>query len=233
MATIIDKKRIRRGLTALAWMSVLLFAGKAMAQPSADLTPGEIEIKAAFVYKFTGYVEWPRSSLGEPDNAITIGVAGAAEIVDELRRIVAGRTVQGRGISIRPVSSENDVRGVHVLFIGADANARMGRLLETARQRPILVITDAPDGLERGAMINFVMVKRRVQFEIAVEPAEKAGLSLSSRLLSVAFRVKKGDLELDVYLAGCGAPLRPSYKTPTSVVFFTPTEKETAVVSFA
>lgn len=233
MATIIDNKRIRRALTALGWMSTLLFAGNAIAQPSADLTPGEIEVKAAFVYKFTGYVEWPRSSLGEPDNAITIGVAGAAEIADELRRIVAGRTVQGRGISIRPVNSENDVRGVHVLFIGADANARMGRLLETARQRPILVITDAPDGLERGAMINFVMVKRRVQFEIAVEPAEKAGLSLSSRLLSVAFRVKKGDLDLDVHLAGYGAPLRPSYKTPTSVVFFTPTEKETAAVSFA
>lgn len=196
--------RPRRWLGLLA--SALLLAGPVAAQPEEEHAPGETEIKAAFVYKFTGYAEWPRPALGEADSPLVIGVAGADDIAAELRRIVSGRTVRDRPVNVRTVNSASDVAGVHVLFIGSDAGPRMARFIEAARNRPILVISDAPDGLERGAMINFVMVKRRVQFEIAVEPAEKAGLALSSRLLAVAFRVKKGGLGADTHIAQRATP---------------------------
>jgi len=190
---------VRQWLAVLLWMTWLFSSAHATAQPD-DVSPGETEIKAAFLYKFTGYVEWPKSSFKDAHSPISIGVVGAEEIADELRRIVSGRSVQGRRLTVTVANSEGELSGVHVLFIGRDATAR-ARLIETARQRPILIVTDTPDGLERGSIINFVMVKRRVQFEISVDAAEKAGLALSSRLLSVAVRVKKGDIEADLYLA--------------------------------
>jgi hypothetical protein len=194
-------------LAVLLWLGGLFLSSYAIAQPD-DASFGEIQIKAAFLYKFTGYVEWPKSSFKDADRPITIGMVGAEEITEELRRVVSGRSVQGRGLTITVVNKDSDLSGVHVLFIGRDAAAGMTRLIEAARQRPILIVTDMPDGLERGSVINFVMVKRRVQFEISVDAAEKAGLVLSSRLLAVALRVKKGDIESEVYLAWLGEPGR-------------------------
>ncbi len=203
---------IRRWLTVLLWLSGLFSSSYAAAQPD-DVSPGEIQIKAAFLYKFTGYVDWPKSSFKDANSPITIGVVGADEIADELRHMVSDRTVQSRPLNVIVVSKESDLSGVHVLFIGRDASARLARLIEAVRQRPILTVTDIPDGLERGGMINFVIAKRRVQFEIAVDAAEKAGLVLSSRLLSVALRVKKGNIEPDTYLVllDSAFPLWSSY----------------------
>lgn len=228
------RRRLHGWLAALI-ATGLVFFGNAMAQESAG--PAEIEVKAAFVYKFAGYVEWPKSSLSA-DGPLTIGVAGAPEIESELHRIARGRTVGGRSIDIRSVSNENDVRGVQVLFIGGDATAATDRLIAAARQAPILLITDMVGGLDRGAMINFVMVQRRVQFEIAIEPAEKAGLGLSSRLLAVALRVKKGDIASDVLLADTqiGGERTLAFRSrpsPTQRVFFTTADKETRFVSLA
>ena len=218
------------------WLAALIssaaLCGNAVAQEGAG-GPAEAAVKAAFVYKFVGYVEWPDSSVaGGP---LTIGVAGAPEIEAELRRIAPGRTVARRSIDVRSVTNESDVRGVQVLLIGAEANARTDRLIAAARQSPILVITDTADGLERGAMINFVMVKRRVQFEIALEPAEKAGLALSSRLLSVALRVKKGDIPSDVLLAAIriDGARRALSRSAMARVFFTIRAKERRFVSLA
>lgn len=196
-------------MAVLLWTGGLVLSACAAAQAD-DLSSAEIQIKAAFLYKFTAYVEWPKSSFKDPESPITIGVVGAEEVADELRRIVSGRSVQNRGLTVEVVNKESELTGVHVLFVGREAAARAARLIEGARQRPILIVTDAADGLDRGSIINFVMVKRRVQFEISVDAAEKAGLALSSRLLAVALRVKKGDIEPALfYLAapGGGAPL--------------------------
>jgi hypothetical protein len=237
MTKLLRSDLVRQWFTVLIWMSSLFASGYAGAQGD-DVSPGEIQIKAAFLYKFTGYVEWPKSSFKDPDSPITIGVAGAEEIVDELRRIVAGRSVQSRRLTVTVVNRESDLSGVHVLYIGRDASARLGRLVEVARQRPILTVTDVPEGLG-GGMINFVMIKRRVQFEISVEAAEKAGLVLSSRLLAVAVRVKKGNIEADPYLAQRDvAALWPRYWVWLGPVngrrrFFLGNLKEIEFVSFA
>ena len=97
-------------------------------------------------------------------------------------------------------------------------------------------VTDTADGLDRGSIINFLVVKKRVQFEISVEAAEKTGLVLSSRLLAVALRVKKGNIEADPYLAQHLLPqiLFPLARRDERATHF-PAEKrkETEVVSFA
>lgn len=150
-------------------------------------------VKAAFLYHFAGYVQWP-ASLGA-DDPIVIGVMSAPAVESELRRIAPTRRVQNRELRIVHVADPDDFAGLHVLFIGSSQNGRLWRLVPAAAEHNLLVVTDAEDGLEQGSVINFVTTER-VQFEISLEAAGKAGLRLSSRLLAVALRVKKGEAAL-------------------------------------
>lgn len=146
------------------------------------------EVKAAFLYHFGSYVEWPTATESQPP--LTIAVLGAPGVAGELARLVPGRTVQGRPVQVRTLRTIGDLGGEEVLFIGAQENSRLSQLIEAVGSRPTLIITDAPNGLSEGAMINFQLIEERVRFEIAVGPAESAGLRLSSRLLSAAVRVE-------------------------------------------
>ena len=155
-------------------------------------------VKAAFLYHFAGYVQWP-ATLGA-DDPIVIGVMSAPAVESELRRIAPARRVQNRPLRIAHVADMADFAGLHVLYIGSSENARLWRLVPAAAEHQLLLVTDAADGLEHGSVINFV-TGERVQFEISLDAADKAGLRLSSRLLAVALRVKKGEAGV-LWLAG-------------------------------
>lgn len=148
----------------------------------------EDEVKAAFLYHFATYVEWPESM--RRSESITIAVLGAPAVVTQLRAFLPGHTIQNRPVVVRALSNINDVRDAHVLFIGAENNGRLRQLVDRVGQRPVLVVTDAADGLEHGAMVNFQVVEERLRFEISLPAAESVGLMLSSRLLSTAMRVE-------------------------------------------
>jgi hypothetical protein len=148
------------------------------------------QVKAAFLYNFGGFVEWP--SEARMQEGIVIGVLGDEAVESELRRNVAGRTLENRPVSVRHVENAEQAAGVHILFVGARENARLPSLLAALRARPILVVTEAREALEQGAVINFV-VTNRVQFEVSLPAAARARLRLSPRLLQVAVRVQKGE----------------------------------------
>lgn len=147
----------------------------------------ETEIKAAFLYNFGSYVQWPTDA--DADEPITFAVLNAPAIEQALERLVDGRTLQNRPVRVRRVRSVNELDGDDVLFIGSTENWRLRQLL-AAIAGPTLVVTDAPDGLTAGSMINFQLIDERVRFEVALPAAEAAGLTLSSRLLSAALRVE-------------------------------------------
>lgn len=171
--------------------AVLLLLGAALeAQPTsaaATSAESETETKAAFLYNFGSYVQWPRdAAASEP---ITIAVLNAAGVEEALERLVQGRTLQNRPVRVRHLRSVDELAGEEILFIGAAENWRL-RQLVAAVTGPTLIVTDAPDGLEAGSMINFQLVDQRVRFEVRLPAAEAAGLVLSSRLLSAALRVE-------------------------------------------
>jgi len=146
------------------------------------------EVKAAFLYRFGTYVEWPAAkAAGDP---ITIAVLGAPSVAMLLSDYVPGRTIQGRQVEVRSITQIEDVRDAELLFIDREHSARLPELVEALGNRPVLVVTDAPDGLQRGAMVNFQLIDQRVRFEISLRNAKAAGLVLSSRLLSAAIRVE-------------------------------------------
>lgn len=145
------------------------------------------EVKAAFIYHFATFVQWPETT--QSGQVFAIAVLGADGIAAELEQFLPGRAIQDRPIAVRRLRSINDVRDAAVLFIGAGENFRLPKLIRQVEDRPMLVVTDAPNGLEDGAMINFQVVDQRVRFEISLTAAERAGLELSSRLLSAAMFV--------------------------------------------
>lgn len=185
-----------RGL--LRWGLGLLVLLAAMSLPSpaaygqANVTPEEV--KAAFLLRFAGFVDWPAPA--RPNGRLVIGVVEGNDVEVELRRFAASR----EGPVVRSVEAPSDLAGVHILFIGSRDPARLSRWISAARPLPILVVTDTAEGLERGSMLNFVTTDR-VQFEASADAAARAGLRLNPRLLAVATRVKKGGLGGDALFA--------------------------------
>jgi hypothetical protein len=185
---------IIRGLVAACSLLVALGGMQAARAEAEDGSEAlERQVKAAFLYKFAGYVEWPEANLPRPDTPITIGVLGADTLAAELSRLVAGRTVNNRAITAKRLKPGDSLAGINVLFIGKEETARLSQLLPVTRPRAILTVTESEGALAHGSVINFTLVERRVRFEISLDSAEKSGLKLSSRLLTVAQQVYTGN----------------------------------------
>ncbi len=167
----------------------------ALAQaPAVNSTAAASEerIKGVSIYKFLNYVEWPANAFDKPDSPYVIGVLSADEVADELARIAAGRTMNNRGVIVKRLQPGEPFNGIHVLFIGKNERSRQAQLLKQLQLQPKLLITETDGALAQGSMINFKMVDERVRFEVALDPVEKSGLKLNSRMLAVALSVIKG-----------------------------------------
>jgi len=184
---------LRRLLAGAGLLAVLLVpVPAALAQTSVT----ERGVKAAFVYKFLGYVEWPAQAFARPDAPIVVGVLGADDIAGEIADVVKGRSVDGRLIEVRRLHAGDSLAGLHVLFIGAAERGRTAALMKSAHARGILTITENDDAADQASIINLVVTDGRVRFDVVLEAAERAGIKLSSRLLAVArvVRMPAGNL---------------------------------------
>lgn len=147
-------------------------------------------VEAAYLHKLPGFVEWSAQAFAGPSSPIVVGVAGAPAVLEELARIAKGRLVVGRSIEARAIDAAADLpRELHVLFIGPEAARSARSLVEAARARHALIVTDLPDGLAAGAAVQFVQVDGRLRFEISLAGARRCELKLSSQLMSVAWKV--------------------------------------------
>jgi hypothetical protein len=165
-------------------------APAAVAQTSASSTALERRVKAAFLYKFLGYAEFPANAFADAGAPLIIGVVDADDLAAELAHIVAGRTAGSHGITVRTLRESEIGTPVHMLFVGGQDAGRVGRLLRQASA--LLVVTESDNALPQGSTINFRIIDERVRFDVALDAAEKNGIKLSSRLLTVANRVQKG-----------------------------------------
>jgi hypothetical protein len=183
------RRAARMAMLCLALCSLI---PAAMAQASAPAS--EERVIAASLYRFLGYIEWPPSAFARADSPYVIGVVGADDIVEELSRVAAGRSMNNRPVSVRKLLFGDPLNGTHVLFIGRAEKTRQRQLLRQAQAQPVLVVTESEGALAQGSMINFRLVDDRVRFEVALDPIEKSGLKINSRMLSVAISVTKEPL---------------------------------------
>jgi hypothetical protein len=172
-----------------AWLALfllLLGGGVAPLHAQEVVQASEARVKAAFLFKFGDYVEWPAESFAGA-NDFTIGVLGADDLAGELSTLVAGRNVAGRPVTVRRLRPGEALRGVQVLFVAKPADA--GPALASLSGQPTLVVTDSARGLPPESVINFVRVAERLRFDVSLPAARARGLKVSSRLLVVARKV--------------------------------------------
>ena len=176
--------RRHRSLRAL----LFVFAGAVAATAAfAQREASEASVKAAFLYKFANYIEWPANAFAGPAAPLVIGVEGADEVAGELERLAPGRSVNGHPLAVKRLKEGESARGIHILFIGKEKATAAA--VRATHQEGALTVTEGERGLETGSAINFVTVGERVGFEVSLDAAEKSGHRISSRMLTVARRV--------------------------------------------
>lgn len=148
----------------------------------------EQKLKAAYLYRFAAYVEWPEESFESGDGPFVIGVAGSDEVTEQLSQIVAGRHVGGHPVEVRRIDRSTQLDGLHMLYLTGD-RVMVEHILGHARGKPLLTVTDSEHGFARGSMVNFVIADNRLRFEVALRRVNTGRLRISSRMLAAAHKV--------------------------------------------
>jgi hypothetical protein len=175
--------RLLRGLPRMA--VVVALAGSAAGGIQAQRRP-EYQVKAAYLYGFSRFVEWPASAPAAGGPAFVLCVLGDDPFGRELDGVTVGAVMKDKPVSIRRISQLDESGPCHTLFISASEGDRLGNILETLDHRPVLTVSDAPQFAQRGGMIGFFLDGSRVRFVVNLAAAQEAGLVLNSELLRVA-----------------------------------------------
>lgn len=175
---------------AVALVSLLFFACTAALGADAAQTK-EYQIKAAFVLNFAKFLEWPEGRFEGSDQPISIGVVGETPLTAELQSIVKDRKVRGRSVLVKSATSADDVRNVHLLFVGAGQSAAFGGIRTAAQSGSVLTVGESPEFEAAGGIITFLIEGDKVRFAINMSSAEQAHLKISAQLQQLATSVRR------------------------------------------
>jgi hypothetical protein len=153
-----------------------------------DASYSEDVVKAAYLHRFAAYVEWPMPA--RPATPFTIGVLGSDAVLAQLQRLLPEINIQGRPASARAVKNAADLEDVSILYVAPGRLAGAKAILAAAKSRAVLLVTDDPDGLASGGVINFVRMGSNVRFEVSQPAADRSHLKIDAALLSVAAHVE-------------------------------------------
>ncbi len=172
-----------------------LLAWLALATPACAIDAGpslERQVKAAYLFKFAGYVDWPDGSFARPDSPLVIGVAGNDALAEQLEQMVIGRQANGRAVQVRRLRRGDATAGLHILFIGTLERQAMAELMAAARGQALLTVSDSDEAHQQGSMINFLIADDKLRFEVALKPVAAQRLRISARMLAAAYKVQPG-----------------------------------------
>lgn len=175
----------RSSSAGLLLLAVLLAAPRADA---ATETAAEYDVKAAFLYNFTKFVEWPSWAFHDDRSTVRLCVLGEDPFGGSLQEF-AESEVAGRRVTVLRVRSMGAPAGCQILFVSRSERERLPLILREVRNAPVLTVGDMQGFLEQGGIVNFVLDGSKVRFEISQEAAARAGIRISSRLLRLATRV--------------------------------------------
>jgi hypothetical protein len=168
-------------------MGLLMMSGPIIARADDDSL--EFAVKAAFLTKFVPFVDWPGGAFFAPDGSVHICVAGRDPFGDLLNRVADRQVVAGHSIVVQRLPAVTRDSGCQILFAVGSREQSVADMLAVVRGTPVLTMTDdSPDAQSRG-IINFVIRDNRVRFEIDDNAAAQNGLTISSKLLSLAVRI--------------------------------------------
>ena len=180
-------KKILRAAWSAPLIAFVLFL--CASRPALSNTLREYEIKAAYLYNFINYIEWPEQSLPPAGGVLTIGVVGENPFGPSLDPL-NGKQIKGRTLAVKQVSSPADLKNCQIVFISASEKERFPQILESLKDARIVTVSEIDGFAEHGGVINFYSDRNKVRFEINHELARSKGLTISSELLKLARLVK-------------------------------------------
>ncbi len=173
---------VRRLVLSIIAMSLGAIASPALAQAPAS----EAQVKAAFVYNFLKFIEWPSNTFVGPQDSLIVGIIGGGATASATARLLEGKLVSGRPIGIRRLDAGDAIGAFHAVFIGEVEPRSAARTLSAVEADAILSIGEDAGFVHRGGIIGLLVEGQKVRFEINAEAAERASLKISSKLLALA-----------------------------------------------
>jgi hypothetical protein len=158
----------------------LAFAAPAQAQAPT----GEAQVKAAFVYNFLKFVEWPPGSF-RPDEPLVVAVVGDGPTAEATTQFLSAKLVGSRPLVVRRATWDGPLEGVHAVFVTESDAGRLRRILAAASMAGVLSIGEGAGFASSGGVIALVVDERKVRFDIDMDVAQTAGLRVSSKLLAL------------------------------------------------
>ena len=154
----------------------------------------QYKVKAAFVYNFAKFVEWPASAFAQSDTPLVIGILGDDPFEGGLDDFVVGRRIGTHELRVKHFHAVSEVGGAgcHILFISASERHRLPQILSYLETRSIVTIGDTDGFAEQGGMLGLRVEARNVGFEINEAAARAVGIRISSSLLELAKKVWRG-----------------------------------------
>jgi hypothetical protein len=165
-------------LEALVLFTVLNFA--------AAQSATEYQVKAAFLFNFAKFVEWPADAFPTGDAPLQICVLGQDPFGGDFEQVIEDKTVNGHRLEIIHPSGVPQARACQILFVASSQKQQTREILQGIKGASVLTVGDTSGFAKAGGIINFVLDENRVRFEINPKAAERAHLKLSARLLTVA-----------------------------------------------
>lgn len=152
----------------------------------------EYRVKAAFLYNFAKFVEWPATAFESSAAPVSICILGNDPFGDAIE-VIRTKTVGGRKLDVRRLSGLNGLPHCHILFISASEGDRLAEILKLIRKRDILTVADMKGFARAGGIINLVRKNETIQFEINLDAVERTDLKISSQLLKLAEIIRDGE----------------------------------------
>lgn len=146
----------------------------------------QYQIKAAYLFNFTQFVEWPVNAFPETKAPLIIGILGENPFSTYLEEIISGKQVSGHPLVVQQYKEVEEIKTCHVLFINLADTDKLDQTMASLKARSILTVSDRDNFIQEGGMIRFISKNNKIQIQINPEPAKEANLVISSKLLRVA-----------------------------------------------
>jgi hypothetical protein len=171
----------------LLLLSALVIASippsSAQAQDSARVD----KVKAAFIYQFTNYIDWPDDAgLKKPTDHFVIEIFGSTSLRDELLLLAQSKTVKGHVIEVVVAEDIGRLKPAPIVIVATNEETILSKAVGKLKNTPSLIVSQGPDFAKKGAMINFFVEKDRLRFEINRNGMANARLKAGSQLLALA-----------------------------------------------
>jgi YfiR/HmsC-like len=152
----------------------------------AQQPPTEYQIKAAFLFNFAKFVEWPAEAFSDSNAPIVIGVLGKNVFGTDLENTIRDKKVNNRIFKFKNFTSASEATNCQILFVSSSEKDNFSKIVAGMHNTSILTVSETDGFIQAGGMVNFLIQDSKIRFQISDEAAKKAGLKVSSKLLSLA-----------------------------------------------